>query len=166
MKKHPSKALLLAAGKGTRLGPIGELLSKCIVPIAGKPLLEYWIRLLQAGGIREMWINLHYKSALVKQYLDTLKLNNVTIHYIEEETLRGTLGTVKHFANHVVLEPDESVFVAHADNLSFFDFTDFSAAHQNRQVGCDLTMMLFEAPNPQLCGVVELNDERVVTAFF
>ena len=54
------RALLLAAGLGTRLRPLTERVPKCLVPIRGKPLLAYWLDLLLPSGIDKVLVNTHY----------------------------------------------------------------------------------------------------------
>jgi mannose-1-phosphate guanylyltransferase len=60
------KAILLAAGLGTRLRPITNFIPKCLVPICCKPLLYWWIKLLEQHGITDVLINLHYLPRKVK----------------------------------------------------------------------------------------------------
>jgi mannose-1-phosphate guanylyltransferase len=61
-------ALLLAAGSGTRLRPLTERIPKCLVPIRGKPLLEYWLDALLPQGIREVLINTHHLAGMVEAF--------------------------------------------------------------------------------------------------
>ncbi|MGB5793289.1 sugar phosphate nucleotidyltransferase, partial [Poseidonibacter sp.] len=63
------KALLLAAGLGTRLHPITNSVPKCLVPINGKVLLEYWLENLLKVGITEILINTSYLSEDVNDYI-------------------------------------------------------------------------------------------------
>ena len=63
-------AVLLAAGYGKRLRPLTNYLPKCLVPINGCPLIDYWIYLLVQGGVENILINLHYKTEMVRQFLD------------------------------------------------------------------------------------------------
>ena len=63
------RALLLAAGLGTRLRPITDTTPKCLVPIHGKPLLEYWLDLLLSAGIDRILINTHYLAEAVRDYV-------------------------------------------------------------------------------------------------
>ena len=63
------KALLLAAGYGTRLDPITKVIPKCMVPIKGRPLLDIWIESLVEGGITQVLINTHYKNEIVEEFI-------------------------------------------------------------------------------------------------
>ncbi len=65
------RALLLAAGLGTRLRPLTDTVPKCLVPIHGKPLLGYWLAMLRDAGVFPMLVNLHYMADKVRQYLET-----------------------------------------------------------------------------------------------
>ena len=156
------RAILLAAGLGTRLRPITDSIPKCLVPINAKPLLEYWLDNLYEAGIREFLINTHYLHEQVEKYIENSKYKKfVTLVYEEDLLLTGgTILTNKSFFK------DESFMVIHADNLCFCDFKAFMQSHQDRQKDCVMTMMTFKSDNPQSCGVVKLNSENVVTEFY
>ena len=63
------KAILLAAGLGTRLKPLTNTIPKCLVPISGRPLLSYWLEKLANLGINEILINVHYLAEQVENYI-------------------------------------------------------------------------------------------------
>ena len=155
------KALLLAAGLGTRLRPITNTIPKCLVPINGKPLLEYWLENLTKVGIDEFLINTSYLSEQVEEFIKNSRYaKNVTL--VHEEELLNTGGTLlvnKKFFN------DETFMLVHADNLSFCDFNTFIDSHKKRDLKCEMTMMLFESDKPSSCGVVELDSHGVVQKF-
>ena len=91
------KALLLAAGYGTRLRPITNVTPKCLVKINGKPLLSYWLKKLENLGCEEVIVNTHYLSHEVIRYLDKYKSNNLKVITSHEEEILGTAGTLmKH----------------------------------------------------------------------
>jgi len=50
----------MAAGLGTRLRPLTDDTPKCLIPIAGRPLLDYWFDLFAAAGLRDILINTHH----------------------------------------------------------------------------------------------------------
>jgi len=156
------KALLLAGGLGTRLRPVTDLVPKCLVPVNGKPLLDYWLENLSQAGVSEFLINTSYLASQVQEWRDisTFKDKITLVH--EEELLNtgGTLLENKGFFD------NEAFFLVHADNLSFCDFDAFIQAHKNRSKGCELTMMTFETDDPSSCGIVELDQEGVVQHFF
>ena len=155
------RALLLAAGLGTRLQPLTNYLPKCLVPVHGRPLLDYWLENLLNHGIEQILINTHYMAPMVRQYLNqSTWLPYVKI--VHEETLLGTGGTI--LKNRDFFKK-ETFLVAHADNLTIFDMQDFASQHATRPAGTELTMMIFETPDPQSCGIVSLDSQGVVQAF-
>ena len=155
------KALLLAAGLGTRLRPITDSVPKCLVPIHGKPLLGYWLDMLLRNGVNRVLINTHYLPDAVRAFV-TASPWNQAIDLVHEDQLLGTGGTV--LRNREFFD-DASFMVAHADNLTRFDVGAFLDAHANRPDGVEITMMTFDTDVPQYCGIVELDDRGVVQGF-
>ncbi len=155
------KALLLAAGLGTRLRPLTDFLPKCLAPICGRPLLSYWFETLEAAGIEEIVVNIHHHADMVRQFVEDGPYAT-RVRLVYEKELLGTGGTL--LANRHLLT-DSPVLVGHADNLSVFDPLEFLARHTSRPQECLLTMMTFSAPEPSSCGIVEVDSRGVVTAF-
>lgn len=156
------KALLLAAGLGTRLRPITNTIPKCLVPINGKPLLEYWLESLTKVGVDKFLINTSYLSEQVEAFIKNSKYaKNVTL--VHEDELLNTGGTLfqnKEFFN------NEAFILVHADNLCFCDFNAFLDSHRNRDLRCEITMMLFKSDRPSSCGIVKLDENYVVQEFY
>lgn len=162
MALRQMKALLLAAGLGTRLRPLTETVPKCLVPVAGRPLLEYWLELLfKDGGIQEVVINSHHLPKPVQAFCNSSPYRD-QLHLVHEEKLLGTAGTLQAQLPRL---GGGDVLVAHADNLTLFDLHAFHARHHARPTGCLLTMMTFDAQDPRMCGVVELDGQGVVAGF-
>jgi mannose-1-phosphate guanylyltransferase len=156
------RALLLAAGLGTRLRPITNTIPKCLVLIRGKPLLGYWLDLLLGSGdIERVLVNLHYFPEAVREFLVSSRWRE-QIDLVYEETLLGTGGTVLANAGYFSRKP---FMVIHVDNLSQFDVRSFIDCHAKRPMGCAITMMTFVTDQPQNCGIVELDAKGVVKAF-
>jgi len=155
------KALLLAAGLGTRLRPITDTIPKCLVPINGKPLLEYWLENLTGVGVNEFIINTSYLSEQVDDFIKNSIYKDM-VKLIYEDKLLNTGGTLLANKNSFDSEP---FMLIHADNLTICDFKAFMEAHINRPKYCDITMMLFRSDTPQSCGIVELDDSGVVDKF-
>ena len=151
------KALLLCAGLGTRLRPVTSLVPKCLVPINGKPLLEYWLENLSDAGVNEFLINTHYLHEQVEEYVKCSEYRDkITLTY--EKELLDTGGTL--LANRDFFD-DEVFMLVHADNLSLCNFNDFIDSHNHRDSACEITMMLFKSDNPSSCGIVELKENIV-----
>lgn len=155
------RALLLAAGLGTRLRPITDSIPKCLVPIHGKPLLGYWLDLLCRGGIERILVNTHYFPEKVKWFVQGSEWRD-RVDLVYESDLLGTGGTV--LRNREWLEKGPFI-LAHADNLTRFRVQDFVLRHKMRPAGTDITMMTFDTDAPQTCGIVEEDAAGVVVAF-
>ena len=155
------KALLLAAGRGTRLQPLTDTIPKCLVPIHGKPLLEYWLDMLSRAGVGPLLVNLHYMADRVREYLVSSRYRD-QVQTVYEDQLLGTAGTLLKNRAFFGKEP---LMLVHADNLSRFDVLAFIERHRNRPPGCEITLMTFETDAPQTCGILELDAQGVVVAF-
>lgn len=153
-----ARAVLLAAGRGTRLAPLSNEWPKCLMPIADRPLLDYWLFLLRRARVSDVFVNTHTHASHVHRYLERPMFANWVAPYYEPELL-GTAGTVRALAPYL---GDDPVLVAHADNLIDCDLEGFFAAHRPKSTGNVITMMTFSSPNPQDCGIVEVNAEGVV----
>lgn len=156
------RALLLAAGLGTRLRPITDTIQKCLVPIDGKPLIEYWLESLVKAEVEEFLINTHYFAEQMNLYVSKSKYKDM-ITLVHEEELLHTGGTV--IANRDFFK-NEPFLLAHADNLCICNFSDFFEAHRNRPGRCEITMMTFETDNAKSCGIVDLDADGVVVGFY
>lgn len=154
------KALLLAGGLGTRLRPLTYSVPKCLVPIHGKPLMEYWFDLLFNSGFESVLVNTHYLAQSVRDFVKNSKWSEKIV-LVHEDVLLGTGGTVLANADWIGRSP---ILVAHADNLTKFDPLDFRAHHDRRPQSCCMTMMTFTTDTPTTCGIVE-EDGGVVKAF-
>ena len=152
------RALLLAAGLGTRLRPITDTIPKCLVLINGKPLLAYWLELLVSAGIKDILINTHYLSEVVDNYVQKSEFAEfITIAY--EEELLGTAGTLlKNKARF----SDGPTILIHADNLSCFSMSDFIKTYNERSADVEITMMTFNTDSPKKCGILEVDSNGIV----
>jgi mannose-1-phosphate guanylyltransferase len=155
------RAFLLSAGLGTRLHPVTKSIPKCLVNINGRPLIDIWVDTLSKNGISEILINLHYLPGLVRSHLSNSHYSaNITTVF--EKTLLGTGGSLlknKDFFN------NQPLMLVHADNLSIFDVHAFIERFQNRGKDIEITMMTFNATNPESCGIVEIDNKGIVKSF-
>lgn len=156
------KALLLSAGLGTRLRPITNTIPKCLVPICGRPLMEYWLQLLINAGIDSVLVNTHYLANQVKEYINKSNLRNHVV-LVHEDSLLGTGGTVLKNSHYINNEP---FILIHGDNLSLFDMREFINKFNSRPIGIEITMMTFTTDVPESCGIVTLDNNGIVSAFY
>ena len=152
------KAMIFAAGLGTRLKPLTDHMPKALVPVAGKPMLEHVIRKLIAAGCDEIVINVHH---FADQIIDFIKANNnfgITIHISDEtDMLLDTGGGIKKASSFF----NEPFLIHNVDILSNVDLKSLYEYHLTS--GNDATLLvsprktvrylLFDEGN-QLCGWV------------
>jgi mannose-1-phosphate guanylyltransferase len=154
------KAFLLTAGLGTRLHPLTDHTPKCLLPIAGRPLIDYWLDLFRRYGIDEVLINLHHLPEKVRDYLATVRFPG-KIHTFYEPELLGSAGTLSVNRQFVVSEP--WFFVFYGDNLTNIKIDRWLQFHQAK--GGDATLMLYRTDAPHRKGIVELDADGKVLSF-
>jgi len=155
------RAILLAAGCGTRLQPLTNNIPKCLVPINGQPLLDIWLERLSRAGIASFLVNTHYLAEKVEAYVATSRYAKHTT-LVHEAALLGTAGTL--VANVDFYEGEDGLLI-HADNYCRADIQEFLLAHARRPAECVMTMMSFRTDTPSSCGILELDERGVVFGF-
>jgi NDP-sugar pyrophosphorylase family protein len=156
----PFKAMIMAAGLGTRLLPLTELTAKPMVPILNRPVMEHILRLLVRHGVREVAVNLHYHPEVIRQYFGDGSRYGVEMHYRAERDLLGTAGGVGSFREFL---GDDAFLVISGDALTDIDLTAFARAHT--QTGGIGTMAVMNVDDPSRYGVVVPDDRGRVVGF-
>ena len=166
------KAVILAAGEGTRLRPLTERVPKPLVPIANIPLLVRTIKLLQLQGVTQIGMNLYHHADQVIALLGTGESLGVSLYYSSETTLMGTAGGLKHLAEttHFL---DETFLVLYGDNLYDFEIAPLLEKHKKHQENWEkhqsskaiATLATFTTENPTACGLIATDDTGRVTRF-
>ncbi len=158
------KAVILAAGLGSRLRPLTDTLPKPMIPVAGKPILQHHVEWLGKAGIKDIILNTHYLSEVISDYFKSGEDFGVSIEYFKEPDLLGSAGMVKRLSS----ELQEPFILVYGDNMFDFDpkaFIDSVAGSQHL-----VTIALFDryrSPSSGAAGgVVELSNAGTVQAFF
>ena len=156
------KAMILAAGLGTRLRPLTDDRPKALVEVAGHTLLEITLRRLRQFGIREAIVNVHHFAEMIVGYLKKNDNFGMRIEVSREEVLLDTGGGLKKAA-WFFLEgsghSDEPFILHNVDVLSAIDLERMVQSHRENQALATLAVqeretsryLLFDAQN-QLCG--------------
>lgn len=152
------KAMILAAGLGTRLRPLTNSIPKPLLPIAGTPLIVWNLLLLKRHGFKDVIINLHHLGPMIEQALGNGSRYGLRIIYSREPVILGTGGALKQAEPHFC---GESVLVLNADTLVELDLGALCAFHQERNAMA--TLVLREDPEAAQWGLVEMDqDHRIV----
>jgi NDP-sugar pyrophosphorylase family protein len=156
------KAMILAAGLGTRLRPLTDDRPKALVEIAGRTLLEITLSRLRAYGIREVIINVHHFADMILEYLKTNDNFGMRIEVSREEVLLDTGGGLKKAANFFLEDANrfEEPFILHnVDVISTIDLRRLVQFHTENQALATLAVQNREASRYllfdeqlQLCG--------------
>lgn len=152
------KAMLLAAGIGSRLRPLTDHMPKCMVPVGGVPLVERTVHWLRDSGITDLCINLHAHPQVVRRHFGDGSAFGVRLRYAEEPTLLGTAGAVGAVRTWLA---DAPFLVIYADNLIRCDLTRVRALHERTHATA--TIALFWREDVTRSGMVVLDtDDRIL----
>src|ERR1700722_15810002 len=148
------KAMVLAAGLGTRLRPLTYEITKPMVPVLDRPVMEHILDLLSRHGFDEVIANLHYFPDSIKEYFGE------RISYRVEEELLGTAGGVRACADFF---GDEPFLVISGDALTDIDLSALAARH--RESGGTPALPVKQVPDTREYGVVLHDREGRITGF-
>src|SRR5262245_60509321 len=149
------KAVILAAGAGTRLRPLTDSCPKPMLPIAGRPLLARTLDWLRANGVAEVALNLHHLPDVVRAGLGDGDAWGMTLRYSYEPELLGTAGAVRTIADRYPGWFDQTFLLLYGDMLIDIALEDLLASHCAD--GAALTLALKHTTTPQTQGMVEVD---------
>ena len=132
------KALVLAAGKGSRLRSLAQGRPKPLMPIGGAPILAHNLRWLAASGVEEVFINLHFAPEAITAEIGDGTAFGLAIRYVFEPALLGTAGALANLGAAF----DGPMWVVYGDSLVRCDLDALAAAHARS--GAELTLALFD----------------------
>jgi len=154
------KAMVLAAGKGTRLFPLTGVIPKPMAPVAGKPVLQHIFELLARTGVEEVHVNVHYLADVILGcYGVETQMDGARIHFTREERLMGTAGGIKRVSERF----DETFVVVMGDALTDVDVREVVAFHKEK--GAIATLALVPVLDTSQYGVAELDAAKNVLRF-
>jgi len=153
-------ALILAGGAGTRLRPLTYHRPKPMVPIAGKPILQYQMELLARHGIRDIVLCVGASTDSVKEYFGNGSKFGLNIHYSVEDAPLGTAGAIRNAEKYLT---GGYVLVMNGDGLVDYDLSAIINFHNSK--GAEATIGLMEVPTPTPCGVIKVDDNGRVLSF-
>jgi NDP-sugar pyrophosphorylase family protein len=138
------KAMVLAAGLGTRMRPLTLLRAKPVLPVLNRPLLHWTLELLARHGVTEVVINLHHKPSTVVRAVGDGRAFGLKVAWSREARILGTGGGPRRVRD---LLGDEPFFLVNGDVIFDFDLTDLWRRH--RAAGARATLALVANPDPR-----------------
>lgn len=153
------KVVILAGGKGTRMGPFTQNVPKPMIHVANKPILEHQIELAKRYNLNEIIILSEYKGEVIKKYFGNGKKWGVNIRHHRESVPLGTAGAVRAIENWI----DNDFFVFYGDVMMDIDLDSLLSAHLNRKPIA--TLVVHPNDHPYDSDLVEINNDNKITAF-
>src|SRR5918911_1836118 len=150
------RAMILAAGYGTRLWPLTVDRTKPAIPLRGRPLVGYVAEYLSHYGCREVVVNLHHHPESVRKALGDGSRFGVHLKYVEEETILGTSGALDN-ARHLL--EDGTFFVVNGKIIT--DINLSAALETHRRTNALATLVLLPNPRRERFSVVETEGARI-----
>lgn len=150
-----TRALILAAGFGTRLGALSDERPKPLLPVCDIPLIRYAVALLRGHGVDEIAVNLHHRGDLIRAELGD------GFHYSEEPSILGTGGGIVRLADWLTRGGRDSFLVVNGKIVTDVDLAALVRHHHATDAAA--TMVLREVPDADRWGAIETDDAgRVV----
>jgi NDP-sugar pyrophosphorylase family protein len=143
------KAMVMAAGLGTRLKPLTDFLPKPMMPVANRPLLHHLLNLLHRHDIRDVGVNLHAFPEMIQSYFGDGSSLGMNIRWSYEEELLGTAGGTKKLED---FWGGETIIITSGDGLHDIDLTALLGHH--RRTGALATLSVKPVDDPSAYGVV------------
>lgn len=153
------KAMILAAGLGTRLRPQTDVVPKPLIEVAGRPLIAYPLLQLRAAGVREVIVNVHHLAERLKRELGDGSRFGVTIRYSEEEELLDTGGGVQRARRWL----DETFLILNADSIHDVPLQEVMRFHRGK--GGIATLVLRDDAEAERYGLLHVDAEARIRRF-
>jgi NDP-sugar pyrophosphorylase family protein len=155
-----AQAMILAAGKGTRLGPVTEKVPKCLIAVGGKPILFHTLERLREYGITDLVISVRHLARTIVDSIGDGSSFGLTITYSQEDAPLGTAGGVRRAAS---LFGDGPLLVWYGDNLSTCRLDRLWKFHLAKRARA--TIALFYREDVRESGIAELDSGDQVIRF-
>ncbi len=153
------QAVILAGGLGTRMHPFTEKMPKCLIPIHGRPFVDYQLDLLKTGGVENVVLCLGFLGEMVEAHLGDGASRGIRIVYSwDSPESSGTAGALKNAE--ALLET--TFFLTWGDSYVRVDHPAMFAAHRARSSELAATMGVFFNQNAYDSSNVEMAGEKVV----
>ena len=155
------KAFLLSAGVGSRLRPLTDNTPKCLLPVLGRPLLDYWMENLAQAGVSEVLLNTHWLADQVEDYAASRKGQAPAIRLFHEPELLGSAGTIAACADWAA---DADIILSlYGDLLVTEPLSRTIAFHQSH--GRPFTLSVAHADEPWRRGIATVDESGIVVRF-
>ena len=132
------KAMILAAGYGTRLRPVTYTIPKPMVPLCNRPLVAWAVEAFLAAGVDDIIVNLHHLPEPMERYLRGAYGAKVHLHFSFEQNILGTGGGLRRVRQ--LLENEEDFFLVNGDTVQFPLWNELAEARRRRDAVAAITL--------------------------
>src|SRR5947199_1170298 len=153
------KAVIMAGGEGTRLGPLTSNQPKPMMSLANRPMMEHIVHLLKEHGFDDIVVTLAFLPQAIRTYFGDGSEFGVRMVYATEESPLGTAGSVRNAMD----ELDEPFLVISGDVLTDFDLSEVVRFHEERKAMATIALKAME--NPLEFGIVITREDGSVDRF-
>lgn len=150
------KAIILSAGEGSRMRPLTLTKPKTMLPVAGKPIIQYNIESLRDNGITDILLIVHYKEEIVRNYFGDGSDFGVNISYKTQKDFLGTANAISYGEDFI----DDSIIVLNGD-IILDDEIIHEIIKKYNYLSPDTLMLLTEVEDPSAFGVVEIENGNI-----
>ncbi len=154
------KAMILAAGVGSRLDPLTRAIPKPMVPIVNRPVIEHIVHKLKKHGFTEIRINLHYLGDVIQEHLGDGSQLGVQISYAQEDKFWGDAGSVKRSQDFFA---GETFLVVGGDDISDIDLSGVVQLHREKNAASTIAPTVVD--DPSQFGIVVTEPDGRITRF-
>lgn len=158
LSKETKRAVILASGEGVNMRPFTYEIPKPLIPVNGRPLLEYGITLLREHQITDIVITISHLGDKIREYFGDGSKFGVKITYVEEKKPSGTGGALLAAREHILGSP---FIMLYGDVLLDLDLTEFLQGHRNLKAAIG-TLGLTSVADPSAYGAVRMRGTRIV----
>lgn len=150
------KAIILSAGEGSRMRPLTLTKPKTMLPVAGKPIIQYNIESLRDNGITDILLIVRYKEEIVRNYFGDGSDFGVNISYKTQKDFLGTANAISYGEDFI----DDSIIVLNGD-IILDDEIIHEIIKKYNYLSPDTLMLLTEVEDPSAFGVVEIENGNI-----
>jgi mannose-1-phosphate guanylyltransferase len=159
MKPGARQAVVLVGGEGTRLRPLTNNRPKPLLPVLGRPCVEYMLGSLASAGVEEIILSCGYRSDAVEAALGKGRGLGIDVSFAYEDRPMGTAGAVKLLEDRL----DETSLVIYGDTLMDIDLAQVVSSHRKNKA--TVTIALTEVERPTEYGIVGLDETSRIVRF-
>ncbi len=156
-KKQDYHVVIMAGGKGKRLEPLTKKTPKPLLPLKKKPIIHEIINRLHQHNLMDIYISLHYKGSVIKDYFQNTLKDKLKVKFIEEETPLGTAGALSLLDKNTIKSP---IIVINGDVLTDINYSELINYHNKSNKILTVCASFYDIQIP--FGTIEIENDKMI----